>query len=72
MVLAFGIAMTVSANVIMNSGEAFIKAITDRFKKEFGTIKIIFNISCVTISIQSNSNRKFPDFQVILVCFGLA
>ena len=35
MVLAFGIAMTVSANVIMNSGEAFLKAITDRFKKEF-------------------------------------
>lgn len=50
-VLAFGIAITVSVNVIMNSGEAFVKAISDQFKKEFGTVKICFDISCVSLSI---------------------
>lgn len=50
-VLALGISITVSVNVIMNSGEAFVKAVSDTVKKEFGTIKIIFDISCVTLSI---------------------
>lgn len=50
-VLGFGIAMTVSANVIMNSGEAFVKAVSDTSGKEFGSVKIVFDISCVTLSI---------------------
>lgn len=50
-VLALGITITVSVNVIMNSGEAFVKAVSDRFSKEFGTVKIIFDVSCVTLSI---------------------
>lgn len=49
--LGFGISITVSINIIMNSGEAFVKAVSDRFAKEFGTVKIFFDISCVTISI---------------------
>lgn len=50
-VLGFGIAVTVSVNVIMNSGEAFVKAVSDTMKKEFGTVKIIFDISCVALSV---------------------
>ena len=50
-VLAFGIAITVSVNVIMNSGEAFVKAVSDRIHKEFGAVKIGFDISCVSLSI---------------------
>ncbi|MGN0485814.1 MAG: YitT family protein [Acutalibacteraceae bacterium] len=50
-VLAFGISLTVIANVIMNSGEAFVKAISDKTKREFGNIKVVFDISCVTFSI---------------------
>lgn len=50
-VLGFGIAMAVAANVIMNSGEAFVKALSDTIHKNFGNVKIGFDISCVVISI---------------------
>lgn len=50
-VLAFGISLAVIANVIMNSGEAFVKAVSDTIHKNFGNVKIVFDISCVTISV---------------------
>ena len=50
-VLGFGIALSVIANVIMNSGEAFVKALSDTIRKEFGNVKIGFDISCVSLSI---------------------
>lgn len=50
-ILAFGVTVTVKANVIMNSGEAFVKTIDDKCRLEFGTIKIIFDVSCVSLSI---------------------
>jgi len=50
-VLAFGIVIQIKADVIMNSGEAFVKAISDTYSKNFGTVKIIFDISFVTTSI---------------------
>lgn len=50
-VLGFGISLSVIANVIMNAGEAFVKAIADTTCKNFGNIKIIFDISCVTLAI---------------------
>lgn len=49
-VLGFGISLSVTANVIMNSGEAFVKAIADTAGKSFSAVKIIFDISCVAIS----------------------
>lgn len=49
--LGFGISLTVKANLIMNSGEAFVKAVADTFNKNFGNVKIAFDVSCVTISI---------------------
>ncbi len=50
-ILAFGISLSVIANVIMNAGEAFVKAVSDTCKKKFGNIKIIFDICCVTLAL---------------------
>ena len=50
-VLGFGISLAVIANVIMNSGEAFVKAAADITKKDFGNVKIAFDILCVIIAL---------------------
>lgn len=50
-ILGFGIALCVIANVIMNSGEAFVKAFADRIHKNFGNVKIAFDIGCVILSV---------------------
>ena len=50
-ILGFGISLAVAANVIMNSGEAFVKAISDTIHKQFGNVKIAFDIICVLLSI---------------------
>lgn len=50
-VLSFGIALSVIANVVMNSGEAFVKAISDTIHKEFGNVKVVFDISCVVTAV---------------------
>ena len=46
-ILAFGISMEVIADVVMLSGEAFVNAISSKFNKEFGTIKICFDVTLV-------------------------
>ena len=50
-VLGFGITLGVIADVILNSGEAFVKALADTAKKDFGNTKIVFDVSWVLISI---------------------
>ena len=50
-VLGFGITLGVVADVILNSGEAFVKALADVLHKEFSTVKIAFDVSWVTFSI---------------------
>lgn len=50
-ILGFGISLSVIANVIMNSGEAFVKAVSDKIKKNFGDVKIGFDLFNVTLSI---------------------
>lgn len=50
-ILGFGVSLSVMANVIMNSGEAFVKAVADTIHKEFGNIKIGFDIFCVVFSL---------------------
>ena len=49
--IGFGIALGVIADVILNSGEAIVKAIADVTKKDFGNIKIIFDTSWVLMAI---------------------
>lgn len=50
-VLGFGIALTVLADVVMNAGEAFVKVVADAIHKKFGHVKVVFDVSCVTCSI---------------------
>ena len=50
-ILGLGVAISVIANVIMNSGEAFVKAVSDTIHKEFGNVKIAFDVFCVVSSI---------------------
>lgn len=50
-ILGFGVSLAVIANVIMNSGEAFVKAISDTLNKEFGNVKIAFDVFCVITSL---------------------
>lgn len=50
-ILGFGISLAVTADAIMNSGEAFVKAVSDVSGKQFGNLKIVFDIMCVVLSI---------------------
>lgn len=58
-ILGMGVAITVIADVVMNSGEAFVKAVSDKINKNFGNVKIAFDIFCVAASIL-----------ISLFCFG--
>lgn len=50
-ILGFGISLSVTANVVMNAGEAFVKAVADKLGKNFGNVKIGFDSSCVLLSL---------------------
>lgn len=50
-VLALGIAIEVIANVAMNSGEYIVQIATRKFKKDFGTLKIINDVTLVSFAI---------------------
>lgn len=62
-VLGFGISLAVIANVVMNAGEAFVKALADSVKMSFGNVKIAFDISCVLLSVIMS--LMFFDFSVV-------
>lgn len=50
-ILGFGISLSVISNVVMNSGEAFVKAVSDVRNKNFGNVKIALDISYVVLAI---------------------
>lgn len=62
-ILGFGVSRSVSANVIMNSGEAFVKAISDTTNKNFGNVKIAFDVSCVVLALILS--LLFFDFTIV-------
>lgn len=62
-ILGFGVSLSVIANVIMNSGEAFVKAVSDTVHKEFGNIKIMFDICCVILAVILS--LVFFDFTIV-------
>lgn len=62
-ILGFGVSLSVSANVIMNSGEAFVKAISDTINKNFGNVKIAFDVSCVVLALILS--LLFFDFTIV-------
>ena len=50
MILAAGIALEVKANIAMMAGEYFVKVISLRFKKDFGYVKLGFDITLVALA----------------------
>ena len=50
-IFGFGVSLSVIANVIMNSGEAFVKALSDKTGIKFGNVKIRFDVICVVLSV---------------------
>lgn len=62
-ILSFGISLSVIANVIMNSGEAFVKALSDKIHKNFGNVKIAFDVACVLIALVLS--LIFFDFSIV-------
>lgn len=62
-ILGFGVSLSVIANVIMNSGEAFVKAVSEMINKEFGDVKIAFDVLCVIVSLVLS--LLFFDFTIV-------
>lgn len=50
-VLALGITLMLISNTVMNVGEAFVDVVSKALHKNFGNIKVVFDISCVTLSV---------------------
>ena len=50
-ILGFGVSLSFIANVIMNSGEAFVKAVSVKTGKQVGNVKIAFDVSCVLLAV---------------------
>ena len=62
-ILGFGVSLSVIANVIMNSGEAFVKAVADITGGNFGNIKVGFDVSCVLLALVLS--LLFFDFTIV-------
>ena len=50
-IIGFGVALGVIANAILNSPEALMKVIAELLGKEFSMIKVIFDVSWVSIGV---------------------
>lgn len=48
---AFGMVLMVNMNLVQNPPDGFVKISAEVFKKEFGNVKIIYDVCCVLISI---------------------
>lgn len=51
LITAFGISLTVIADVILNAGEALVKAVSDKWHLEFGYVKVGLDVFCVITSV---------------------
>lgn len=49
-ILALGIAMEVKANIAMLAGEFMVNTISRRFKKDFGYVKLGFDVTLLVIA----------------------
>ena len=49
-IMDFGVSLAVIADMVMNSGEAFIKAVSDRTGHNPGNVKIAFDVGCVALA----------------------
>ncbi len=49
--LAFGIVLQIKSNVVMLPPEGFVKALTTATKKDFGTLKVCFDLTNITLGL---------------------
>ena len=49
--LALGVEVTVIAGVVLNAGEGFVKAVSDKTGKTFGSAKVFSDVSCVVSAV---------------------
>lgn len=50
-VLGLGITLMVVSDTVMNVGEAFVDVVSKALHKSFGSVKVVFDISCVALSV---------------------
>lgn len=50
-VIGFGISLTFISNTVMNVGEAIIDVISKKLHKNFGSVKVVFDVCCVVFSV---------------------
>ena len=50
-ILAMGITLGVIANVVLNAGEGIVKALAIKTKKEFGTMKVLYDTGCIILAV---------------------
>ena len=63
LVLSLGITLMIISNTVMNVGEEFVSVLSKLVNKPFGNVKLIFDISCVTLSIILS--LAFFDFTIV-------
>ncbi len=63
MVLAFGISVTIIANRVLNPAEAIVKVVADKIKRDFGSLKIMFDVFCVALAV--TLSLIFFDFKIV-------
>lgn len=50
-VLALGVTMTVVSGTVMNCGEAVVQAVVRKTNARFGTMKVLFDVTCAALAI---------------------
>lgn len=63
LLVALSVFFAVTADVVMNSAEAFVKAVTDTIHKDFPKVKTVFDVSCVVLSV--GLSLLFFDFKIV-------
>ena len=51
LLLSFGVSIQFTANVVLLSGEATVRAIADRWHKDVGNVKVAFDLSLVILAV---------------------
>ena len=49
--LAFGISVTIIADRVLNPAEAIVDVVADKIKRDFGSLKIMFDVFCVALAV---------------------
>ncbi len=62
-VLAFGISVTVIADRVLNPAEAIVQVVADKIKRDFSSLKIMFDVFCVALA--TTLSLIFFNFKIV-------